>query len=48
MALGLEYLLEPANTPSAPVFSIVGFIVRMKISANPDTSYNQPVILLWA
>ena len=32
----------------APVFSMISFIVRIKISANPDVTYNQPEILLWA
>lgn len=27
---------------------MIGFIVRMKISASPDVTYNQPEILLWA
>lgn len=32
---------------SAPVFSTIGFIVRLRISGNPDTTWNQPEILLW-
>ncbi|KAI9656315.1 MAG: hypothetical protein M1821_004978 [Bathelium mastoideum] len=32
----------------APVFSVIGFIVRLKISNSPDTTWNQPMILLWA
>ncbi|QKX60148.1 uncharacterized protein TRUGW13939_07291 [Talaromyces rugulosus] len=31
----------------APVFSTIGFIVRLRISGNPDTTWNQPEILLW-
>ncbi|MCJ1468559.1 hypothetical protein MMC07_007188 [Pseudocyphellaria aurata] len=38
-------LLTPS---SAPVFSIIGFVVRVRISANPDISYTQPEILLWS
>ena len=33
---------------SAPVFSMIGFVVRIKISASPDVAYNDPEILLWA
>ena len=32
---------------SAPVFSTIGFVVRLRISGNPDTTWNQPEILLW-
>lgn len=32
----------------APVFSIVGLVVRLKISNSPDATYNQPKIYLWA
>ncbi|MCJ1269460.1 hypothetical protein MMC22_009352 [Lobaria immixta] len=32
----------------APVFSIIGFTARLRLSANPDTSYNQPEIHLWS
>lgn len=35
------------TTTSAPVFSTIGFIVRLRISGNPDTTWNQPEILLW-
>ncbi|PQE22322.1 integral membrane protein [Rutstroemia sp. NJR-2017a WRK4] len=31
----------------APVFSMVGFVVREKISDNPDVTYGQPLVLLW-
>jgi len=31
----------------APVFSMVGFVVREKISNNPDVTYGQPLVLLW-
>ncbi|KAL1971992.1 hypothetical protein VTN31DRAFT_7211 [Thermomyces dupontii] len=31
----------------APIFSTVGFVVRLKRSGNPDTTWNQPEILLW-
>lgn len=33
---------------TAPVFSMIGFVVRIKISASPDVAYNDPEILLWA
>lgn len=45
MSSAFEDILMPRR---APVFSMIGFIVRMKISANPDVTYNQPEILLWA
>ncbi|TEY62246.1 hypothetical protein BOTCAL_0165g00060 [Botryotinia calthae] len=32
---------------SAPVFSIVGLLVREDISKSPDVAYNQPLVLLW-
>lgn len=32
----------------APVFSIIGLITRLRVSANPDISYNQPYILFWS
>ncbi|MCJ1423886.1 hypothetical protein MMC29_001771 [Sticta canariensis] len=32
----------------APIFSVIGFIVRLRISANPDITYTQPEILLWS
>ncbi|QSZ32708.1 hypothetical protein DSL72_002287 [Monilinia vaccinii-corymbosi] len=31
----------------APVFSMVGFVVREKVSHNPDVTYGQPLVLLW-
>ncbi|CAD6442284.1 277b90b0-29f9-4555-b135-f970c75e88d4 [Sclerotinia trifoliorum] len=31
----------------APVFSMVGFLVREDISKSPDVTYNQPLVLLW-
>ncbi|KAL1969446.1 hypothetical protein VTN77DRAFT_8884 [Rasamsonia byssochlamydoides] len=31
----------------APVFSTIGFVVRLKISGSPDTTWNDPEILLW-
>ncbi|KAL9609955.1 MAG: hypothetical protein Q9167_005307 [Letrouitia subvulpina] len=33
---------------TAPVFSIVGLVVRLRISNDPDATYNQPKIYLWA
>ena len=33
---------------SAPCFSIIGFVVRIRVSANPDVTYNIPTISLWA
>lgn len=35
------------NNNSAPIFSTVGFVVRLERSDNPDTTWNQPEILLW-
>ncbi|KAI1177948.1 hypothetical protein F4777DRAFT_586962 [Nemania sp. FL0916] len=32
---------------SGPIFATVGFVVRIQNSGNPDTSWNQPEILLW-
>ena len=32
----------------APVFSIIGFVVRVRISGSDDMAYNDPEILLWA
>ncbi|TVY20112.1 hypothetical protein LARI1_G001932 [Lachnellula arida] len=32
----------------APVFSLIGFLVRERISHSPDATYNQPLVLLWA
>ncbi|KAF2839588.1 hypothetical protein M501DRAFT_932361 [Patellaria atrata CBS 101060] len=31
----------------APIFATIGFVVRLKNSGNPDTTYKQPEILLW-
>ncbi|OAQ69825.1 hypothetical protein VFPPC_02401 [Pochonia chlamydosporia 170] len=31
----------------APVFATIGFVVRLRNSGNPDTSWKQPEILLW-
>ncbi|KAH8702470.1 hypothetical protein BGW36DRAFT_117415 [Talaromyces proteolyticus] len=31
----------------APIFSTVGFVVRIRVSDSPDTTWNQPDILLW-
>jgi hypothetical protein len=31
----------------APVFATIGFVVRLRNSANPDKSWRQPEILLW-
>ncbi|EMR72821.1 putative integral membrane protein [Eutypa lata UCREL1] len=36
------------DVPSAPVFATIGFVVRLNNSGNPDTTWNQPEILLWA
>lgn len=33
---------------TAPVFSVVGFVVRLRTSNSPDLAYNGPLILLWA
>ena len=32
---------------SAPIFSIVGWVVRLRNSSNPDITHDQPQILLW-
>jgi hypothetical protein len=32
---------------SAPIFSGIGFACRVRTAANPDLTYNQPLILLW-
>jgi hypothetical protein len=32
---------------SAPIFATIGFVVRLRNSGNPDTSWKQPEILLW-
>ncbi|KAI0905024.1 hypothetical protein F4824DRAFT_515725 [Ustulina deusta] len=32
---------------SGPIFATVGFVVRIQKSGNPDSSWNQPEILLW-
>ncbi|KAL8801758.1 MAG: hypothetical protein Q9182_004230 [Xanthomendoza sp. 2 TL-2023] len=32
----------------APVFSTIGFVVRLRISSSPDVTYHNPEILLWA
>lgn len=32
----------------APVFSTIGFVVRIRISSSPDVTYHYPEILLWA
>lgn len=32
---------------SAPVFSTVGFVVRIQYSNSTDTTWTQPDILLW-
>ncbi|KAI1110551.1 hypothetical protein F5Y14DRAFT_356761 [Nemania sp. NC0429] len=32
---------------AGPIFATVGFVVRLQKSGNPDTSWNQPEILLW-
>ncbi|EQK99831.1 hypothetical protein OCS_04461 [Ophiocordyceps sinensis CO18] len=31
----------------APIFATIGFVVRLRNSANPDKTWNQPEILLW-
>ncbi|KAG8411394.1 hypothetical protein J3458_015454 [Metarhizium acridum] len=31
----------------APIFATIGFVVRLRNSGNPDTSWKQPEILLW-
>ena len=36
------------NPNSAPVFSFIGFAVRLQITSSPDITYNDPEILLWA
>ena len=33
---------------SAPVFSTVGFVYRIKYSDSVDTTWTQPDLLLWA
>jgi hypothetical protein len=37
-------LLTPS---SAPVFSILGFLVRLRVTKNPDVTYTQPSVVLW-
>lgn len=32
---------------SAPVFSTIGFVVRIQYTNNIDTTWTQPDILLW-
>jgi hypothetical protein len=32
---------------SAPVFSILGFLVRVRVSKNPDVTFTQPSVVLW-
>ncbi|KAL8685188.1 MAG: hypothetical protein Q9224_005921 [Gallowayella concinna] len=32
----------------APVFSTIGFVVRLRISSSPDVTYHDPEIGLWA
>jgi hypothetical protein len=32
---------------SAPVFSMIGFLVRLRYSTNPDVTFTQPSVLLW-
>ncbi|KAI4217415.1 MAG: hypothetical protein LQ351_000010 [Letrouitia transgressa] len=44
--LGIILVFTVGST--APVFSIVGLVVRLKISNSPDATYNQPKIYLWA
>ena len=44
-AFGLASLLTDI---SAPIFSIIGWIVRSRQASSPDISYNDPEILLWA
>ena len=57
--LGLTYLPSPPSAQltglskmlgeySAPVFSIIGSVVRLKVSSSPDMTHHQPVIQLWA
>ncbi|KAI9877634.1 MAG: hypothetical protein M1830_003249 [Pleopsidium flavum] len=31
----------------APIFSMIGFVVRLQDSGDPDATYNQPFVLLW-
>ncbi|KAF2192978.1 hypothetical protein K469DRAFT_487038, partial [Zopfia rhizophila CBS 207.26] len=31
----------------APIFAAIGFVCRVKTAGNPDTTYNNPLILLW-
>lgn len=31
----------------APVFSMIGFLVRLRFSTSPDVTYTQPTVLLW-
>ena len=39
----------PSNMPtSGPVFSIIGFTFRFHLATDPDLTYNQPSIALWA
>ncbi|KAG8532675.1 uncharacterized protein KY384_002552 [Bacidia gigantensis] len=32
----------------APIFSLVGVVVRFQVSASPDQTWFQPIMLLWA
>lgn len=41
-------LLSLLTATSAPIFSIIGWVVRSRQASSPDISYNDPEILLWA
>ena len=45
---GEGYLHSRLTSQSAPIFSMLGLVVRFRVSSNPDTTYNTSVILLWA
>lgn len=40
----IQYLL---TSNSAPVFSMIGFVVRVRYSTSKDVTYTQPSVLLW-
>lgn len=48
MPLDIISMKVTLTTKSAPVFSIIGWIVRLRDGPDPDISYNDPEILLWA
>lgn len=35
------------NGSSAPVFSLIGFIVRLRGTNDPDVDWSQPNVIMW-